>query len=367
MNSSSDGAGMARDVPSLTDWLATSAPPSHERNAAAAESSICYGDRSEQQRPLRGRAKARADAAMADAADAAERERLVREREEAQAARPARSAAEELARSLFTGGGGNEILASTSAISTPRAGGGGERERGGGPGGGGERGERGGKGLGGKGGGGAKGSSNQGGGSKGGGGKGGGGKGGGGATAAAPAAPLSRWDQMEAERAARTAADGGSRTAFAGGLAGTHGLSEAEREQRDAAQRKIKKALGTADGCAKVVADPKKLPTVKVGERWICQWEQLSMPCAHLGSEHYERNAHKVCGYCLVIGHSLLRCEMATKDGVDLAGVSAALRGGSTAPPAATADGAASGRRGGGEGKGGRGIGGAKGRGGHSR
>ena len=68
---------------------------------------------------------------------------------------------------------------------------------------------------------------------------------------------------MEAERAARAAADGGQRTAFAGGLASTHGLTEAEREQRDAAQRKIKKALGTPEGCAKVVADPKKLPTVK--------------------------------------------------------------------------------------------------------
>ena len=35
------------------------------------------------------------------------------------------------------------------------------------------------------------------------------------------------------------------------------------REQRDAAMRKLRKALSTAEGRAKVVADPKKLPTVK--------------------------------------------------------------------------------------------------------
>ena len=135
---------------------------------------------------------------------------------------------------------------------------------------------------------------------------------------------------MEAERKARDAVDGAKgRTAFAGGLASTHGLSEAEREQRDAAQRKIKKALATADTRAKVLADPKKLPTVKPpgGDRWICQWEQLGLPCAGLGADHWERNSHKVCAYCLVIGHTLVRCPMAEKDGVDLA----ALRRGSGA------------------------------------
>ena len=88
-------------------------------------------------------------------------------------------------------------------------------------------------------------------------------------------------------------------------------------------KRKIKKALSTPEARAKVLADPKKLPTVKAGERWICQWEQLGLPCAPLGSEHFERNAHKVCAYCLVIGHPLVRCELATKDGVDVAGINA--------------------------------------------
>ena len=122
---------------------------------------------------------------------------------------------------------------------------------------------------------------------------------------------------MERERAARTAADGGARTAFAGGLASTHGLSEEERERRDAAQRKIKKSLADVAGIAKVLGDPKKLPTVKAGERWICQWEQLGLPCP-LEADHFERNAHKVCCYCLVIGHPLARCPMASKDGLDL-------------------------------------------------
>ena len=111
------------------------------------------------------------------------------------------------------------------------------------------------------------------------------------------------------------------RTAFAGGLASTHGLSAEEREQREAAQRKLTKALGTAEGRAKVLADPKKLPTVKPpgGSRWICQWEQLGLPCVGLGADHWERNSHKVCAFCLVIGHTLLACPMAARGGnIDL-------------------------------------------------
>ena len=156
---------------------------------------------------------------------------------------------------------------------------------------------------------------------------------------------------MEAERAARAAADGGGRTAFAGGLASTHGLSEAEREQRDSAQRKIKKALSTVEGISKVMADPKKLPTTKAGERWMCQWEQLGLPCGQLGADHFERNAHKVCAYCLVIGHPLVRCEMAKKDGLDLAGIVSA--GAAAAAPAAPSSGGGKGGgRGGGKGGG---------------
>ena len=118
--------------------------------------------------------------------------------------------------------------------------------------------------------------------------------------ATSSAAPLSRWEQMEKERAARQAADGGARAAFTGGLASTHGLSDDERERRDAAQRKLRKVLAEPSGCAKVLEDPKKLPTVKAGERWICQWEQLSLACP-LEAGHFERNAHKVCCYCIVI------------------------------------------------------------------
>ena len=359
--SAAQAAAAAASKPSLSEWLATHAPASdavRERPEGGGRWSA-ERDVSEQEGGgplLRGRAKARADAAMADAADAAERERIVRERQEALAARPAKSVAEELARSLFTAGGDVGVGTSETAVaSSMRLGGGGGGGGGGGravggyvggggggsdrrassmasPGGGTERGSKGGgghehgsNGGGGKGGG-AKGGGGKGSGGKGGRGGGGGGVGKGGGRAAAappPAAPLSRWEQMEAERAARVAADGGRRTAFAGGLASTHGLTEAEREQRDAAQRKIKKALSTPEARAKVLADPKKLPTVKAGERWICQWEQLGLPCAPLGSEHFERNAHKVCAYCLVIGHPLVRCELATKDGVDVAGINA--------------------------------------------
>ena len=56
-------------------------------------------------------------------------------------------------------------------------------------------------------------------------------------------------------------------------------MSEAEREQRDGAQRKIKKALGSAEGVAKVMADPKKLSTVKAGDRWLCQWGSACPLC----------------------------------------------------------------------------------------
>ena len=162
---------------------------------------------------------------------------------------------------------------------------------------------------------------------------------------------------MEAERAARATADGGSRTAFAGGLASTHGLSESEREQRDAAQRKIKKALSTAEGRSKVIADPKKLPTAKVGERWLCQWENVGLPCGQLGNEHFERNAHKVCAYCLVIGHTLVQCPMALKDSVDIAGLNKAVKALSAAgaPASGGAKGGPGGKGGGGKGGGGKG------------
>ena len=332
------------DVPALSDWLAKAAP---SVSAAAAEPAE---EVESEPKVLRGRAKARADAAASEAADAAERTRLLLEREEAMAARPAKSAAEELARSLFSGPVSSapppppappppKPAKPAETPRTPREGesqGAPRSERGGGKGGG--------KGDGGKGA------------VKGGGGKGGGGKGGKGSAAApapsAPAAPMSRWEQMEAERAARAAADGGSRTAFAGGLASTHGLTEAEREQRDGAQRKIKKALGTAEGREKVLADPKKLPTVKAPgtERWLCQWEQLGMACGHLGAEHFERNAHKICAYCLVIGHPLVRCELAAKEGVDLKGLTAAVSAAAAPAPAPTGGG-----RGKGSGKGGRG------------
>jgi hypothetical protein len=62
-----------------------------------------------------------------------------------------------------------------------------------------------------------------------------------------------------------------------------------------------------------VRADPKKLPTAKLGERWICQWEQLRLPCP-LAADHFERNAHKVCAFCFVIGHPLVRCPLAAKE-----------------------------------------------------
>ena len=97
---------------------------------------------------------------------------------------------------------------------------------------------------------------------------------------------------------------------------------------------------------SKVLADPKKLPTVKVGERWLCQWENLGVPCGQLGSEHFEKNAHKVCAYCLVIGHTLVRCPMALRDGVDIAGLNQAVRAASEAASAAASGGGSKGRQG---------------------
>lgn len=138
----------------------------------------------------------------------------------------------------------------------------------------------------------------------------------------------------------RDLADGGTRTAFSGGLASAHGLSDDDRERRDAAQRKLKKALADGAGCAKVLADPKKLPTIKAGDRWICQWEQLGLACP-LETGHFERNSHKVCSYCLVIGHVLVRCPMASKDGVD---VSTLLAGPQVAPAATPERGAGKGK-----------------------
>ena len=126
-----------------------------------------------------------------------------------------------------------------------------------------------------------------------------------------------------------------------------------EREQREGAQRRIKKALATDEGRAKVHADPKKLPTAKLGERWLCQWEQLALPCP-LAPDHFERNAHKVCAWCFVIGHPLARCPLAAKDPP----LAAALSALAAAPPPSDGGGKAS------SGKGGKGgsKGGGKGR-----
>ena len=42
-----------------------------------------------------------------------------------------------------------------------------------------------------------------------------------------------------------------------------------------------------------------------------------------LEAGHFERNAHKICCYCLVIGHALVRCPSAVKHGLNLAALSA--------------------------------------------
>lgn len=115
----------------------------------------------------------------------------------------------------------------------------------------------------------------------------------------------------------------------------------------DAAQRKLKKALANPAGCAKVLADPKKLPTVNVGNRWICQWEQLGLPCPLDAADHFERNAHKICCYCLVIGHSLVSCTVAANNGVALDVLAAGL-----VPAAANGSGGGKGKTRGGKGKG---------------
>jgi hypothetical protein len=67
-----------------------------------------------------------------------------------------------------------------------------------------------------------------------------------------------------------------------------------------------------------VRADPKKLPTARLGEKWLCQWEQLGLPCP-TEADHFVRNGHQTCAYCLVIGHTLRRCPQAKRDGLDLA------------------------------------------------
>ena len=355
-------------VPSLTEWLAERAPPPHTQRhgRAGEEESGDEGRGASVSRPLRGKARARALEAESDAVAAAERGRLLRDREEARRAgswacsactyvdnaagtlscemcgrpRAAASAADDLKRMLFGGGfggsgdGGSAAQAPAPAAATssrlagggtgggegsaegrsraPRDAGGGRR---GGRGGGAEQlmvasdGSKGGR----KGGRGSNGF------------KGGEGKGGArvGAWAAPPAAPVSRWERMEQERSARAEMEGGRCVStFSGGLASTHGLSEEERERRDAAQRKLRKVLSDPAGVAKVVADPKKLPTVRAGDRWICQWEQLGQGCP-LEAGHFERNAHKICCYCLVIGHALVRCPSAVKHGLNLAALSA--------------------------------------------
>jgi hypothetical protein len=66
-----------------------------------------------------------------------------------------------------------------------------------------------------------------------------------------------------------------------------------------------------------VLAEPKKLPTCKVKERFVCQWEQLGVPCP-TDTDHYTRNSHRVCSYCWVLGHVLHQCEYAKKDGLTL-------------------------------------------------
>ena len=96
-----------------------------------------------------------------------------------------------------------------------------------------------------------------------------------------------------------------------------------------------------------------------MGERWLCQWENLGLPCGQLGNEHFERNAHKVCAYCLVIGHTLVQCPMALKDGVDLAGLNAAVKAlAAGGAPAKGGPGGKGGSKGGGGGKGGKAGGG---------
>ena len=64
-----------------------------------------------------------------------------------------------------------------------------------------------------------------------------------------------------------------------------------------------------------VRAEPKKLPTAKICERFVCQWEQLGLPCP-ADPDHFVRNSHQVCAFCWVIGHTLVRCPIAKKEGL---------------------------------------------------
>ena len=129
---------------------------------------------------------------------------------------------------------------------------------------------------------------------------------------------------MEAERAAREKAAGAAQASWQGpgkqasGWSEGRCLSAEEREVRDRAQRKLAKALATAEARAKVRADPHKLPTTRISEahRYFCQYEQLGLPCPTQSAEHWERNCHRVCAYCFCIGHPLWRCEMAAGHGV---------------------------------------------------
>ena len=93
-----------------------------------------------------------------------------------------------------------------------------------------------------------------------------------------------------------------------------------------------------AEGIAKGVADPKKLPTAKLGDKWICQWEQLGVPCPS-EPDHFGRNAHKVCCFCYAVGHPLARCPVAAKEGVPVAALLA-----EAPPPAAAGPGGGRGR-----------------------
>ena len=284
-------------VPPLSEWLAARAPPpsskSEEGSAGGADRG--GGERCHvlEARPLRGKARARALNAEADAGAASERARLQKDREEAlhrkdwwtcsactyaenktgtqacelcQTLRPATSAADELKRMLFYGGGVTSAhahapveqpgaaTAAAGTLPSSRSGssGAGHSDCSSYSGGGSCfcRGDCDGRGDNGDGrssrvshadgsdhGSGPRGGVKQavvGGGVRGEGGK-GGRKGNGkgrGAPVSTSAGPLSRWEQMEKERTARVAADGGARTAFSGGLASTHGLSEEEREKR---------------------------------------------------------------------------------------------------------------------------------------
>ena len=100
----------------------------------------------------------------------------------------------------------------------------------------------------------------------------------------------------------------------------------------------MRRAVATAEARAKVLADPKKLPTAKLGDKWICQWEQLGVPCPS-EPDHFGRNAHKVCCFCYAVGHPLARCPVAAKEGVPVAALLA-----EAPPPAAARPGGGRGR-----------------------